>query len=59
MLVYNSSFLRTLQIHFLHTANNMQTALTESGKGRIIWPYSLTVKSLYRRERNNLHLKLR
>ena len=51
--------LRILLIHFLRTANSMQTALTGSGKGRIIWPYSLTVRSLCRRERNSLLLKLR
>lgn len=51
--------LRILPIHFLHTANSMQTALTGSGKGRTISPCSLTVKFHCRRERDSCLLKLR
>lgn len=51
--------LRILLIHFLHTANSMQTASTGSGKGRIILPYSLTVKFHCRRERDSSLLRLR
>lgn len=46
-------------IPFLHTANSTPTALTGSGKGRIIWPCSPTVKSHCRKERNSSPLKLR
>lgn len=50
---------RILQIHFLHTANNMQTVSTGSGKGRIIWRCSPTVRSPCKSERSSLLLKLR
>lgn len=52
-------FLRILLIHFLHTANSMQTALTGNGKGRIILPYSRTVKCHCSRERDSSLPKLR
>lgn len=52
-------FPRILLILSLHTVNNMQTALTGNGKGKIIWPCSQTVKCHCWRERNILALKLR
>lgn len=58
-LAFGLCLLRILLIRFSRTANSMQTALTGSGKGKTIWPCSLTAKFHCRRERDSCLLKLR